>query len=566
MVNRIKGIHNDPNHPLSLNVFVKILPKNEGSSASLEGYDYLKSHATWTFQYQSVEDTLLSFTLTEGNPTRRELAKLTLPLTWFEKNTFVKEMFPMRSLIEQKKKFWAKVKIHLSENGEAAFFCPRGRLLVNPKWKKNNQQAQAPPPYPPVLYPQQIPVYAYPPPMPCPQYAYPQQMIQPPIQAAVQNQSPGNPNPNIPSPEKVAALPPPPQPTNYEQVTSPNQSIETNENQIDPNAVSTIGFPRARVPSDQSPEEKVLYSNIPKSILFEPCCIPAVRNPEIKQDSAQNDEATHTEEQSNESSPIQTPKPEQTNNQAPILGQPSVRAPVPGQPSVGPQIPVQPLPNYPYPQMMPPYMNPQILYQQRPPMMYPPYSPYPPYIIAQGPYPPRMPYQPVMPGQPPMVPQNPQMVPMYPPYPGQPVPQYAQPRTDIYPGQIVNMQPPVQSRKPEERHPIDTSSTSNNVDQPKQEKPKKKKNQVNSEKTAKAGKAQKLAGDGNGSYQNFDAQSNQLGVPTIDTPDDPATESFNSAQFDTMKSLTIDSGSTSSTPADSTIQASLLNIPHYPNE
>lgn len=134
-LSKIKGVPVGPQCLPSYSINVRLVPFPNLFSTPLTGVDILKTPQIWAFEYNTTEDILVSFTLCQETPVNIQIAKLSLPLTWFERNTCVKSTFPMRHLIDSSIGIWAKLKIHLSENGAQAFQCPKGRLLIQPKWK-----------------------------------------------------------------------------------------------------------------------------------------------------------------------------------------------------------------------------------------------------------------------------------------------------------------------------------------------------------------------------------------------------------------------------------------------
>lgn len=137
VIKEVRSGRIDLRNTFGYSITVKLLPGDKGSTVSLEGYDVLRSSNVWTFDYNCVEDNLISFTFNQTTPFKVEIAKLILPLVWFEKNMVVKESFPMRQNAgEFSEKIWLKIKVHLNEDGKPAFEGKRGKLQVIPKWKK----------------------------------------------------------------------------------------------------------------------------------------------------------------------------------------------------------------------------------------------------------------------------------------------------------------------------------------------------------------------------------------------------------------------------------------------
>ena len=123
-------------------VFVKILPAKEGSFGTLAGKESLKCDAAWTFAYRDAAQSRVCFAFFETEPERRELARLTLPLQWFERNAVVVEEYPCRALVPELESatVMATIQVHLAENGVFTEQAPQGRLLVRPAWKRPNSE------------------------------------------------------------------------------------------------------------------------------------------------------------------------------------------------------------------------------------------------------------------------------------------------------------------------------------------------------------------------------------------------------------------------------------------
>ena len=121
-------------------VFVKILPAKEGSFGRLVGKESLECDAAWTFAYRDASQARVCFAFFETEPERRELARLTLPLQWFERNAVVVEEYPCRALVPEleSSSVMATIQVHLAENGVFTEQAPQGRLLVRPAWKRPN--------------------------------------------------------------------------------------------------------------------------------------------------------------------------------------------------------------------------------------------------------------------------------------------------------------------------------------------------------------------------------------------------------------------------------------------
>lgn len=123
---------------LGYQMAVRILPDNKGTYVDLIGMTTLTcSSSTWNFGYTDRKECSICFAIFETKPAKKELARLTLPLKWFQVNTRVTEAFPCRMCLVEyaDNPIMISVVIHLSENGELPFQAAPGKLLVKPAWK-----------------------------------------------------------------------------------------------------------------------------------------------------------------------------------------------------------------------------------------------------------------------------------------------------------------------------------------------------------------------------------------------------------------------------------------------
>jgi hypothetical protein len=150
---------------------------------------FLSCSTTWNFEYDDPSKCSFALFVCDYKPGDfRAVARLTIPLSWFEPNTVVKEVFPMKCG-DQGMEVFIEVHVHMCENREPAFLGRPGGLLVKPAWPKIHfdaveQQIQQNvyPQYPPQM-PPEIPMgYSTPPPPPPPPpYAGPVDPMAPPL-------------------------------------------------------------------------------------------------------------------------------------------------------------------------------------------------------------------------------------------------------------------------------------------------------------------------------------------------------------------------------------------------
>ena len=133
-INEIKGVKKLSQNITAVVSLVTPSNNSDGISGSLVYNDetqQYESNCTWKFQYGNSQLCSLFITL---NCSSDVIAKVKLPLKWFQRNSIVVMQFPMKPngfdgniLIT--------ITVHLSENHAAAFDAPRGKLKVKPTWE-----------------------------------------------------------------------------------------------------------------------------------------------------------------------------------------------------------------------------------------------------------------------------------------------------------------------------------------------------------------------------------------------------------------------------------------------
>jgi hypothetical protein len=138
----VTGLRIPTNRKLLLFARLNIPTEETSAPLSFTG-DRLTCKSTFTFEYGNALTTNLCLAIRESNQ-QADLARLTLPLKWFQINRVVKFHFPMKTR-EGSVATFMFVEIHLCENHEGAFLAPPGSLTVAPAW---SAPMQAVPPYP----------------------------------------------------------------------------------------------------------------------------------------------------------------------------------------------------------------------------------------------------------------------------------------------------------------------------------------------------------------------------------------------------------------------------------
>ena len=114
---------------------VTILQTHEEYSSPLAGLETLKTDQQFTFSVSDLANTSISFLIYETKPSKIDVARLTLPLSWFQPDTRVKDIYPMRALVAGIASPLAEVEIHVSTTFDEPFEVPPGELLVTPGWR-----------------------------------------------------------------------------------------------------------------------------------------------------------------------------------------------------------------------------------------------------------------------------------------------------------------------------------------------------------------------------------------------------------------------------------------------
>ena len=147
---RVPQIQNCPSNEYYRDTrrLVAWLPNTQDQAeAGLKGLETLTNSETFTFAVADTDTMSLSFSLWETRPNALEIARVTLPLSWFQLNTRVKEVYPMKAMVDGISSPMAEVEIHVSDTFDEPFAVPVGRLLVTPGWRPSEEtKAPMPPP------------------------------------------------------------------------------------------------------------------------------------------------------------------------------------------------------------------------------------------------------------------------------------------------------------------------------------------------------------------------------------------------------------------------------------
>ena len=138
--------------------FIQALPHGDGALAELQGSQELFTKTQWNFCFQDPRDVTINLNLIqEFNGKAYTIAKLVLPVVWFQPDSVVVDTYPMTSPTGIPTPFYAQLSVHLSYQNFPPFSAPPGRLLVIPAWRPSyypNQQQAYPQPYGQPQYPQ----------------------------------------------------------------------------------------------------------------------------------------------------------------------------------------------------------------------------------------------------------------------------------------------------------------------------------------------------------------------------------------------------------------------------
>ena len=114
-------------------ISIHINPSGDKNIISLYGTDILTTNYVWSFKYLEEEKYSLLIILTETQSVFQEIeiGKLTLPFSWFQRNSVVRSSFPMKTKLSIQP-LVIFLDIHLSEDASNSFNASAGRLWVQP--------------------------------------------------------------------------------------------------------------------------------------------------------------------------------------------------------------------------------------------------------------------------------------------------------------------------------------------------------------------------------------------------------------------------------------------------
>lgn len=165
-IDKIFGLKDPPKDEGTFQVYANLLPREDGSTVKFKGTSELTCDITWNFLYEEQGKSAISIILQKVHRSE-EVGRVTLPLSWFPKNSVVTETYPMISPMTSTHIADVIVKVHISENGECPFTAPEGKLLVKlargnkdkhgniQNSQQNNPNNMNRPPLPPGMSPMQ---------------------------------------------------------------------------------------------------------------------------------------------------------------------------------------------------------------------------------------------------------------------------------------------------------------------------------------------------------------------------------------------------------------------------
>ena len=90
----------------------------------------------YRFDMQSTEKAVFEFFLVESQVfSKADIARVTLPLSWFPKDQVVTQWFPLKPVKPGTGDLLVLCEIHLCFNGSPEFQAPPGSMLVKPCWQ-----------------------------------------------------------------------------------------------------------------------------------------------------------------------------------------------------------------------------------------------------------------------------------------------------------------------------------------------------------------------------------------------------------------------------------------------
>lgn len=134
-LNQITNVIATTQNNQAFELVVKLLPNTREDHTQLFGTRTLITDITWSFPMNNIEIEQISLTLRENTNITQDVAKLTLPLKWYKPDTVVREVYPMRGIVQQSPQIMADLDVHISANGDAPFTAQPYSLAVIPAWR-----------------------------------------------------------------------------------------------------------------------------------------------------------------------------------------------------------------------------------------------------------------------------------------------------------------------------------------------------------------------------------------------------------------------------------------------
>ena len=130
----------------SLKLWVKLAPNTISQPADcVVSQNTLSCNFQWTFNVGNVQQQKIEVQLKRGNFITGDdvIGSVTLPLTWFQKDSVVRYWYPMRRN-NNSNPIFADISVHLATSSITKFSANSGNLLVMPSWQIPVPVQQAP--------------------------------------------------------------------------------------------------------------------------------------------------------------------------------------------------------------------------------------------------------------------------------------------------------------------------------------------------------------------------------------------------------------------------------------
>ena len=104
----------------------------------MKGYEDLKTDHIWTFEVEDYNVQSIVLIVCDTKPQINQIARLSLPLSWFPIDSYICDSFQMRPTIIGISPLMAKINVHLSNKNDKAMSAVSSALLFSPSWRTHD--------------------------------------------------------------------------------------------------------------------------------------------------------------------------------------------------------------------------------------------------------------------------------------------------------------------------------------------------------------------------------------------------------------------------------------------